>query len=172
MGLRLISVDLDDVTTIERITELNALNVPELGPADLTKITSLIERARWTLALVEPDGELAGFAVVFEPDADYTSVNYRYFAERYGDFVYLDRVAVAEPWRRRGVARTLYDAVVDRARGRRWFALEVNITPRNEASLEFHRRYGFVEIARQDTGTYPGREDQPIRVSLQVARLP
>lgn len=171
MSLELISVDTSDLSTLDQMARLNGRNVPELGPADLAKITDLVSRAWWSLAVLDEGGSLAGFAIVFEPGAQYTSVNYRYFDERYRDFVYLDRVAVDGAWRRRGVATMIYDAVADRGRDRGWFALEVNVAPRNEVSLAFHRRYGFTEIARQNTGSYPGRPDEEIIVSLQVARL-
>ena len=33
----------------------------------------------------------------------------------------------------------------------RWFLLEVNLRPRNDGSLRFHQRLGFVEVGQQET---------------------
>ena len=73
----------------------------------------------------EVGGELAGFCLVLAPGADYGSVNYGWFAARYDDFAYLDRVAVDERHRDRGIGTALY-AEVERRTTARWFLLEVN----------------------------------------------
>jgi hypothetical protein len=82
-------------------------------------------------------------------------MNYRWFAERYDDFVYLDRVAIAPRAQRRGLGRAMYDEVARRAREVRpsatVFALEVNLRPRNDPSLAFHERLGFAEVGQQET---------------------
>ncbi len=98
----------------------------------------------------EVGGELAGFCLVLAPGADYGSVNYRWFAARYDDFAYLDRVAVDERHRDRGIGTALY-AEVERRTTARWFLLEVNLRPRNDGSLRFHQRLGFVEVGQQET---------------------
>src|SRR3546814_14015768 len=78
------------------------------------------------------------------PGAAYASDNYRWFTERYDDFVYLDRIAVDSSARRAGVGGALYDALDALASERRVPALcEVNLVPRNDPSLAFHATRGF-----------------------------
>lgn len=173
MSLHLRHLTVDDTDLIARATTLNQANVPEVGPVDVAKMTSLVGMSWVSLAVVdsEDDEALAGFCIVMNPGAPYTSVNYRWFSERYDDFVYLDRVAVATNYRRRGVGTLLYGEVERRGAGRSWFTLEVNIVPPNQPSLEFHSRLGFIEVGQQDTGSYPEYGVDHVRVSLLAKPL-
>ena len=136
---------------LEAAASINDANVPAVGPADAAKLGHLLEQSSIALA-VEPGGggELAGFCIVLGPGADYGSVNYGWFAERYDDFVYLDRVAVAEHARNAGLGSAMY-AEVERRAGAPWFLLEVNLRPRNDGSLRFHHRHGFAEVGQLET---------------------
>jgi hypothetical protein len=102
------------------------------------------------------DDTVAGFCFVLAPGADYGSMNYRWFSDRYDDFVYLDRIAIAPVFQRRGIGRALYAEVEHLAAHRRptagTFALEVNLRPRNDQSLAFHADLGFVEVGQRETG--------------------
>lgn len=171
MAFELRLVTPHDTDLIDATTRLNQANVPEVGPVDTDKMTSLVAMSWCSLAALDATGHLAGFCIVMGPGIPYTSVNYQWFAQRYEDFVYLDRVAVDDTYRRRGVGRLLYTEVERRAKGRSWFTLEVNIVPRNEPSLEFHRRLGFTEVGQQDTGSYPEYGVEHVRVSLLAKPL-
>ncbi len=128
-----------------------ALNLAEevsLAPMSRERLGYLRSRAH-RFDVIEVDGEPAGFVVTMLPGSDYDSPNYRWFSERYGSaFYYLDRIALAGSVRRRGVAGRVYDELeaVAAAYGR--LALEVNLLPPNPASLAFHTRRGYVEVAR------------------------
>lgn len=133
---------------------INQAEVPAVGdetPESLARIADLS-----VIALVaEDDGELGGFCLVLAPGTDYGSGNYRWFSERYDDFVYLDRVAIAPAFRRRGLGRAMY-AEVERLAAEvrpsaRQFTLEVNLRPRNDPSLAFHAELGFAEVGRRET---------------------
>ena len=80
--------------------------------------------------------------------ADYDSVNYLWFRERYPAFVYVDRVVVADSARGRGLARALYDDlfVAAKAAGHERIVCEVNSDPPNPASDRFHAALGFVTV--------------------------
>ncbi len=128
---------------------INQDNTPAVGHLDAAGLDRIAHECEIALA-ADVDGELAAYCLVLGPGADYESVNYQWFARRYDDFAYLDRVAVAEPFRNRGIGAALY-AEVERRTTARWFLLEVNIRPRNVGSLRFHDRLGFVEVGQQDT---------------------
>lgn len=161
---------IDDAVTIRpiaapdlgRILEINEANVPEVGSVDADRMAFLVEESPIALA-VELTGEIVGFCLVMPADSVYDSVNYRWFTERYSDFMYLDRVAFATDAQGRGFGTLLY-AEVDRlmaATGASSLALEVNVDPPNEPSLAFHARRGFTEVGQQDT-------PYGIRVSMQM----
>lgn len=148
------------------ILRLNNANVPAVGALDEQSLKSLLALASATLVVAPPEApdHVAGFCILLDPETTYASENYRWFDARYDDFWYLDRVAIDEPFRNRGFGAALYAEVERRARAP-MIALEVNLRPRNEGSLRFHRSQGFVEVGQQETG-------YGARVSLQVKRLP
>jgi predicted GNAT superfamily acetyltransferase len=142
------------------VLAINAANVPEVGAVDADRLSFLVAESTFSLVVDiggevdgEVGGEVVGFCVVLPLGSSYDSVNYRWFAERYDDVVYLDRVAFDERHQRRGLGRLLYRAVEQRASavGAAAIALEVNVDPPNDASLAFHARQGYIEVGRQDT---------------------
>ena len=149
---------------------LNQANVPAVGEATFEHLQHLVRQSLHALVAEvnggpddEPDdgpdgaagdgtgSSVAGFCLVLAPGADYGSVNYQWFSQRYDQFVYLDRIAVDEQVRGRRVGAALYAEVERRCAGRAWFTLEVNLRPRNDVSLAFHDRLGFTEVGRQET---------------------
>jgi predicted GNAT superfamily acetyltransferase len=150
---------------LEAALRINEGAVPAVGSLESTRLDDLYRQSVLALCAT-PDADpaiVAGFALVLAPGADYGSVNYRWFGERYDDFVYLDRVAIDPAHQGLGLGRALYDEV-ERRVDAEWFTLEVNLRPRNDASLAFHERLGFTEVGRQET-------DYGALVSMQAKRL-
>lgn len=133
------------------VLALNSASVPavnELDAAEVARLAGLAESA----LVAEVDGEFAAFCWVIGPDQPYASLNYVWFSERYDRFVYLDRIAVSPAFRRLGIGRGLYAALVSRFAGVVPVLLcEVNVRPLNEASLRLHESLGFREVGQQDT---------------------
>lgn len=141
----------DDLAAVHGINDGAVPAVGATTPDELAHIA-----AESVIALVvDVDATVAGFCLVLGPHADYGSQNYAWFSERYDDFVYLDRVAIAPPFHRRGIGRALYAEVerlvAERRPAAREFALEVNLRPRNDTSLAFHAELGFSEVGRRET---------------------
>lgn len=154
----------DDLSAVHA---LNQANVPNVGDETHAALREIFEES--AVALVAEREEAGGdaliaFCLVLAPGARYESPNYRYFEERYEDFLYLDRVAVREGERGRGVGAALYREVERRASAP-WFTLEVNLKPLNEGSLRFHAREGFVEVAREET-----RPGKPVSLMAKALR--
>ena len=147
---------------LDVVWSINQENVPAVGEEtreDLARI-----HGQSVIALVaEVSDQVVGFCMVLLPGADYGSPNYEFFCERLDNFVYLDRVAVTENFQGIGIGAALYREVEMRTDAE-WFALEVNTKPRNEGSLRFHAREGFVEM--EELETRPGK-----MVSLMVKKL-
>ena len=153
-----------------RVLEINQANVPEVGSVDADRLAWIARMSPIALVAEDDLGDgtvVLGFCLVLADDAEYDSVNYAWFVERFEDFMYLDRVAVDAAARGRGLGTALYEEVDRRMRGFDGvghLALEVNVDPPNATSLAFHARLGFVEVGQQDT-------PYGIRVSMQSRPL-
>lgn len=141
----------------------NEANVELLAPLSADRLEQLGAWAE-TAAIIVDDGRDVGFVLTFGAGSAYDSENYRWFAERHADFVYLDRIVVDGSARRTGVGSRVYDALeADAATRAPAFCLEVNVEPPNLPSLEFHTRRGYVEVGQQEANGH--------RVSLREKRL-
>ena len=133
------------------VLALNNASVPAVNELDAPEVARLAGLAASAL-VAEVDGEFAGFCWVLGPRQPYASLNYRWFSERYTQFVYLDRVAVRSECRRYGIGRGFYTEFVRRFTGVYPVLLcEVNVRPLNGASVRFHESLGFREVGQQDT---------------------
>jgi predicted GNAT superfamily acetyltransferase len=154
MSLRIREYHPDDLAAIHVINEAA---YPAVGTETIEALGHIAGESVIALVADEPGtGTIAGFCLVLAPGADYDSMNYLWFVDRYDDFVYLDRVAISPDLQRRGLGRDLYAAVeqfaAERRPGATQFTLEVNLRPRNDQSLAFHAGLGFVEVGQQETG--------------------
>ncbi len=131
------------------VLALNQRNVELLSPMDRSRLVTLVDLAE-TADVIEVEGHFAGFVMTFGAGAAYDSENFAWFTERLDDFCYLDRVVLAEGFRRRGLGTEVYDELEAHC-GRPSFALEVNLDPPNTTSLAFHRGRGFRELGRRDS---------------------
>lgn len=134
---------------VDAIHALNEASTPGVHSEPAEALAAITRLSCIALA-AELDGRVVGFCQVLPPGTTYASDNYKWFADRYDDFVYLDRVAVDPAHRDRGIGARLYEEVELRTTAQ-WFTLEVNLRPRNDGSLRFHARRGFVEVGQQET---------------------
>jgi len=142
------SIRQDDLPAI---LKLNNANLPAVSLLDLDELESDLEVAEHALVIVAD--EVLGFCVTFPSGLDVDlGTNYKWFSDRYDDFLYLDRVVIDAAHRSRGLGEALYREVEHRMRseGRTSrFTCEVNLQPRNEGSLRFHARMGFEQVGEQ-----------------------
>jgi predicted GNAT superfamily acetyltransferase len=140
---------------LDALHAINQAEVPAVGSVTPPQLAHIAAQSAIALVAATDSGELAGFALVLPPEADYGSDNFAWFKQRYADFLYLDRVAISPAHQRRGIGRALYEAVEAAAPAARPSAtdwtLEVNLRPRNERSLAFHAAMGFVEVGRHES---------------------
>jgi predicted GNAT superfamily acetyltransferase len=128
------------------VLALNNSAVPHVNALSERDFSWIVSHADY-FRVAEDDGEIVGFVIALKAGLEYWSLNYRWFTERGGDFLYLDRVVVSEHARNKGVGRALYDDIGRFARGK-WprITLEVNLLPPNPVSLAFHERLGFQRV--------------------------
>ena len=131
------------------VWRINQSNVPAVGDETLTSLIEIFEMASVALSVCVAD-VVVGFCLVLPPGTTYDSPNYLYFCERYSSFAYLDRVAFDDGFRGKGLGASLYREV-ERRLDVDVLTLEVNVKPRNDGSLRFHAREGFVEVDQMET---------------------
>jgi len=137
-----------------RVLAWNEAHVELLAPLDEARLAALLGWSE-TAAVLTHDGRDVGFVLTFGAGTAYDSENYRWFAARNPDFVYLDRIVVDPAVRRAGLGTRVYDALeADAATRAPVFCLEVNVDPPNDPSLAFHRARGYVEVGRQQAGDH------------------
>jgi predicted GNAT superfamily acetyltransferase len=139
------------VTGLEAILALNAAHEVETSPLDHAALVEMLGTAFHSAT--EAAGR-DGFLIAFDQDAPYESPNFLWFKARYGRFVYVDRIIVAAHARGRGLARTFYQGLFDRARaaGHERVVCEVNLDPPNPGSVAFHAALGFEEVGQGNLG--------------------
>ena len=136
---------------LQDVLALNESCVPHVNSLDIEDLRWFAGAAPY-FRLVRADGRLAGFLIGLGPGLDYASPNYRYFSDKYTQFGYVDRVAVATEARRLGVGSLLYDDYEQTLRGAvPVMTCEVNLRPPNQSSMTYHERRGFVRVATQKT---------------------
>jgi predicted GNAT superfamily acetyltransferase len=135
---------------LDRLVDLNNAAVPKVDTVTAESLLHRVRNAR--LARVACDGdEVLGMVLCFLPGADYGSLNYGWFCENYDDFLYIDRIFVAEQARGQGIGEAFYrDIEVLSPSITIRLACEVNELPPNPGSLRFHKRIGFSEAGKRD----------------------
>lgn len=158
-GPMLSDIAVDD---FDAVLALNQSALPHVNSLSEQALRQLVEWSCYC-RVVRDGGQVAGFLLALPPGLPYESLNYRWFSDRYEDFVYIDRVAIDAACRRRGFGALLYEDLHRHAESRSpRVACEVNLVPRNDPSLAFHRRMGYRPVGSQAT------EGGTKRVSLLI----
>jgi uncharacterized protein len=119
--------------------------VEPLGPDRLDWLRLIAAHA----AVVDLDGEVAGFVLTFAPGSAHDALDFQWFAATYADrFLHLDRIVVAEPHRRKGIATAVYRAVERSAKPFDRLVCGIRSDPPDVAGLAFHAGRDFVEVGK------------------------
>jgi predicted GNAT superfamily acetyltransferase len=143
-------------TDVAEVLTLNEANVEMLAPMDEDRL-ELLRGMADRCDVLDVDGAFAGFVMTFGPGVPYDSENYRWFTrrhQRHGGFYYLDRIVLHEKFRRQGLGGFVYDEIERVAAPYGRLSLEINLIPRNDASLAFHAARGYVEVGRTGDATH------------------
>jgi hypothetical protein len=132
------------------IVELNAHEVQHTSPMDLERLRYLDSiSACHKVATV--DDAVAAFLLAMKDGCGYVNDNYEWFAARYPQFLYVDRIVVSSKFQGRRLGSKLYLDLFQQARTKQIQVVtcEYNIVPPNEPSRIFHGKFGFREIGTQ-----------------------
>ena len=136
-----------DENYVSDIYIINQDNVPEVGSLDsIDQQKKLLSVSSYHSILLEDD-ELIGFAICFRESRPYWSENYKYFENKLDRFLYVDRIAIRNEYRRQGHAKRMYEDIFDFAsQDGLIVTAEVNTKPANQGSIRFHEYMGFKEV--------------------------
>ncbi len=126
---------------LDTLLILNNTHATETSLLDRRQLAALTAMA----FLAATDADLHSLLIAFDQDADYASVNFHWFRQRYSRFVYVDRIIVGAAARGTGIARRHYQRLFAEAAadGHQIVVCEVNRVPPNAASDAFHQALGF-----------------------------
>lgn len=153
-------------TDFARIVALNDSEVQQTSPMDIEKLNHLDTMADYHKVAVV-NGQIIAFLLAMRDGVLYESDNYIWFASRYNQFLYIDRVVVDASYAGQGVGGQLYSDLFAYARSQTIpvIVCEYNIEPPNLASKKFHQKLGFTEVGKQHVA------DGAKLVSLQAKEL-
>ena len=140
-----------DVTRLEEIYSINQKNIPAVGALEsVDKLKELLSINSYHSVLLL-NNTVIGFTICFREKTIYWSENYKYFTNHLKKFLYIDRVAIDENYRRKGFGKILYeDIFLNTQQEVLSITAEVNTKPINQASLSFHTHMGFKQIGKRD----------------------
>ena len=136
---------------IKEMHSINQENSPDVGDIpnidQFQELTNLTE----TIYVFKDQEKIIGFIFLMREGTTYQSENYKFISSKYDHFLYVDRIAIQSNYRRQGLAKKIYNKVIEDGKKLELDILcEVNTRPRNDISLAFHKKMGFKEIGTQD----------------------
>jgi len=148
------------------ILQLNEESVHFLSPLTAEKLERLHQQAAYH-RVIEQDGKVAAFLLVFHEGTNYDSQNYLWFGCHYDRFLYIDRVVVSLVCQGQKLGNRLYEDLFAFAKENNFprITCEFDIDPPNEVSRRFHQRFGFREVGTQHV-TYANKQ-----VSMQTVEI-
>lgn len=150
MAMRSLIRDIE-LQSVDLIHDLNECALPHVNSVPRSYFREQIGTDAYFRA-VHVNNEPVAFVLAMTEAADYDSLNFLWFRERFARFVYIDRVVVGVSHRRAGLGELLYTDLLEWARRRApRVTCEVNLRPSNEPSFLFHVRQGFGSVGTQET---------------------
>lgn len=150
----------------EAILKLNESEVKKTSTMNLKQLEALVEMSTYC-KVATSNQKVIAFLIALAQGESYQSDNYIWFASRFEQFLYVDRIVVSAKFAGCGIGSQLYDDLLTFARQHNFksIACEYNLVPANPASNAFHNKYGFKEIGSQ------WLDGDAKQVSLQILEL-
>src|SRR5690606_1553659 len=79
---------------LDSVLALNNAAGPNILPLDAARVRFFFEHAEY-FKVGEVNGHLAGFLIALSHQAPHDSANFRWFRDRYPEFLYIDRIVIA-----------------------------------------------------------------------------
>ena len=136
---------------LEQILMLNELSLPAVSSVTIDEMANFLDIGDY-FKIIIIDNIIVGFLIALHPGKDYHSLNYKWFEKKYKSFIYVDRIVIASSYQGNGFGKAFYNDLALFAKNKtNDITCEVNIRPKNEGSMIFHKKYGFYEVGTQTT---------------------
>lgn len=133
------------------LQRINAANTPDVAPISASELAPLLRFEGLHLVAVDGQDAVLAYLLSFPSVSAYDDEEMQHFRRLVpSPFHYVAQLAVDAAHRGRGIGRCFHATVARLARRRdvRTICTDVNLDPPNRASLEFHRRLGFVPVGQ------------------------
>ena len=134
----------------DSIIKLNDAEVQQTSPMNLERLRFLIGIFSYRKVAIA-EGQVAAFLLAVQEGVIYNNDNYNWFASRFSNFLYVDRIVVGSSFSGQNIGSKLYHNMFEYARFHdiKIITCEYNIEPPNPSSRAFHDKFGFNEIGTQ-----------------------
>ena len=133
------------------IFNLNEKNLPAVSLLDDDLFNMFLKFSDY-FKIIKIEDTPVGFLIALLPGHSYKSVNYKWFENQYKSFIYIDRIVISSDHQNKGIGSLFYDHIKfsfhDRLNS---MVCEINLIPKNDQSINFHKKYGFIEVGQQYT---------------------
>jgi len=151
---------------LPRVVDLNQDALPAVSSIELDDMIHFLEIVDY-FRVIKVKNNIAGFLIALAPGKNYQSPNYKWFEKQYSQFMYVDRIVIDPAFQGQGLGWGFYDDLkIFCQRYTPIITCEVNLKPKNDDSLLFHKKYGFEQVGTQKTDG--GKKE----VSLMVYKIP
>ena len=148
------------------IVKMNQEALPAVSSVNINDMNHFLTIVDYFCS-IKIEKKLVGFLIALSPGKEYHSVNYKWFEKRFDSFMYVDRIVIDPSYQGNGLGKGFYNDLVDFSNNKTdRITCEVNIRPKNEGSMIFHKKYGFVQVGTQTT------ENGKKEVSLMEYKIP
>ena len=133
------------------IVKMNQEALPAVSSVNINDMNHFLTIVDYFRSL-KIEEKLVGFLIALTPGKEYHSINYKWFEKRFDSFMYVDRIVIDPSYQGNGLGKAFYNDLVDFSNNKTdRITCEVNIRPKNEGSMIFHEKYGFVQVGTQTT---------------------
>ena len=133
------------------IVKMNQEALPAVSSVNINDMNHFLTIVDYFRSL-KIEEKLVGFLIALTPGKEYHSINYKWFEKRFDSFMYVDRIVIDPSYQGNGIGKAFYNDLADFSNNKTYrITCEVNIRPKNEGSMIFHGKYGFVQVGTQTT---------------------
>ena len=154
------------ISDLEKIRKINEEAIPAVNTVSLDEFKWFLKRSIYFKVSLNEDEQVCGFLLVLPTGLEYESLNYKWFSDKFSDFAYIDRIAVKDEFRGKGIGKSLYvDLEKSVMKDIKRIACEFNIKPPNLVSKKFHEGLAYKRVGTQLT------ENETKEVSLMIKEI-